>query len=103
MNALIERHRGTIATLARKCHVRRLAIFGSAVAEGFDAAHSDVDVLVEFEPLAPVERADAYFGLLAELERLFGRPVDLVEQASLRNPFLRQSVEANQVVVYEAA
>jgi len=103
MNALIERHREAIAALAAKRHVRRLALFGSAVAGPFDSAHSDVDMLVEFEPLAPSERADAFFGLMEDLERLFDRPVDLVEQAAIRNPYLRRSVEASQVVIYEAA
>ncbi len=103
MNALIERHREAIAALAVKRHVRRLALFGSAVAGPFDSARSDIDVLVEFEPLAPSERADAFFGLMEDLERLFDRPVDLVEQVAIRNPYLRQSVEASQVVIYEAA
>ena len=89
--------------LSGKRHVRRLAVFGSAVRGQFDPARSDVDVLVEFEPLPPVLRAEAYFGLLEDLELLFGRSVDLVERAAIRNPFLRASVEASEVVVYEAA
>jgi hypothetical protein len=103
MNALIERHREAIAAVAASRHVRQLAIFGSAAAGPFDPARSDIDVLVEFEQLAPVDRADAYFGLLEDLERLFERPVDLVEDVAIRNPYLRRSVEASRVVVYEAA
>jgi len=103
MNALVERHREAIIALAANRHVRRLALFGSAAAGPFDPARSDIDVLVEFEPLAPVDRADAFFGLLEDLERLFVRPVDLVEDAAIRNPYLRRSVEASQVMIYEAA
>jgi len=83
--------------------VRRLAVFGSALTEEFDSTRSDIDLLVEFDPLSPVERADAYFGLLADLEALFGRPVDLVERSALRNPIVREAVEASQVIVYDAA
>ncbi|OYV66786.1 MAG: hypothetical protein B7Z74_10565, partial [Deltaproteobacteria bacterium 21-66-5] len=59
--------------------------------------------VVEFDELAPGERADAYFSLLEDLESIFGRRVDLVERAALRNPFVRESVEATQVVIYDAA
>lgn len=83
--------------------MRRLAVFGSALTEEFDSTRSDIDLLVEFDPLSPVERADAYFGLLADLEALFGRPVDLVERSALRNPIVREAVEASQVIVYDAA
>jgi predicted nucleotidyltransferase len=103
MSGLIDRHRDALVTLSRRRHVRRLAVFGSAITDRFDPSHSDVDVLVEFEPLAPVARAEAFFTLLEDLERLFGRPVDLVERAALRNPYLRRSVEDSEVVVYEAA
>jgi len=103
MNALIERHREALAALAARHHVRRMAIFGSASGGSFDPVRSDVDVLVEFAELTPVERAEAYFGLLEGLELLLGRSVDLVEEAAIRNPYLRRSVEASRIVVYEAA
>jgi predicted nucleotidyltransferase len=69
----------------------------------FDAVRSDIDLLVEFDDLEPVDKADAYFGLLGDLEALFGRSVDLVERSALRNPVLRRSVEASQFTLYEAA
>lgn len=88
--------------LERVRGVQAAAIYGS-VASGTDTGRSDIDLLVEFDDLEPVDRADAYFGLLADLEALFGRPVDLVERSALRNPVLRRSVEASQVTLYEAA
>ncbi len=39
-----------LAVLCRRYHVRRLALFGSALREDF-GPESDVDVLVEFEPV----------------------------------------------------
>ena len=50
----------------------------------------DLDLLVEFEPLPADAYADAYFELLADLEELFERPVDLVMASALRNPFIRE-------------
>jgi predicted nucleotidyltransferase len=83
-----------LAGLCRRFRVRRLDLFGSAATgRGFDAARSDLDLLVAFESLEPADYADAYFGLRAALETLAGRPVDLVTEAALENPYLRRRVE----------
>jgi predicted nucleotidyltransferase len=79
--------------LYRRHHVRRLELFGSAVSEEFDAEASDLDFLVEFQPLAPGDRADAYFGLLHGLEDLFARKIDLVTIQAIRNPWSRRAVD----------
>lgn len=103
MTNLIRENAEQLRAIARRRRVRRLAVFGSALTDQFDVARSDIDVVVEFDELAPGERADAYFSLLEDLESIFGRRVDLVERAALRNPFVRESVEATQVVIYDAA
>jgi predicted nucleotidyltransferase len=103
MTSLISENAEQLRAIARRRCVRRLAVFGSALTDEFDAGRSDIDLLVEFDDLAPGERADAYFSLLEDLESLFGRRVDLVERSALRNPIVRESVEATQVVVYDAA
>jgi len=102
MIALLESKREQIATLCQRYRVRRLEVFGSASSEHFDPQTSDVDFLVDFHPLAPGERADAYFGLLEGLQALLGRPVDLVMSRAIRNPYFRQSVERGREVLYAA-
>jgi len=88
------------------CHERgvaRLEIFGSAArGEDFDPARSDLDFLVEFQPMPPSAYVDAYFGLKESLERLFGTPADLVSAASLRNPYFRQGVDRGKALLYAA-
>jgi predicted nucleotidyltransferase len=37
-----------------------------------------------------------------ELETLFGRPVDLVEKAGLRNPYRRREILETARIIYEA-
>ena len=82
-------------------HVRRLDVFGSAATGvGFDTARSDVDVLVTFEPLPPAAYAEAWFGLREALQTLWGRPVDLLTEAALDNPYLRRRVEAERQTVF---
>ncbi len=103
MIADIATRRDELRDLCRHFQVRRLEIFGSAAREAeFDPARSDIDFLVEFEPLQPSAYADAFFGLKEGLERLFGRRVDLISPASIRNPYFRQGVERTKALLYAA-
>lgn len=102
MHAAIAAKETELHDMCRRYHVRRLELFGSALRRDFDAASSDFDFLVEFAPLAPVECADAFFGLKEGLENLFARPVDLVVSSAIRNPYLRQSIEQGKALLYAA-
>jgi uncharacterized protein len=102
MIAEIASHREELTELCRRFNVRRLDLFGSAASDDFDAERSDLDFLVEFEPAPPGGYADAFFGLKESLEQLFGRPVDLVAPAAIRNPYFRESVERAKVPLYAA-
>jgi hypothetical protein len=102
MISLIEDNRQALEDLCRQQHVARLEVFGSAASGPFDHATSDVDFLVEFEPLDPGSLADAYFGLLAELERLLGRRVDLVTPNAIRNPYFLRAVNETRQLLYAA-
>ena len=94
---------GALVFLCRRYGVRDLAIFGSAAGRDFDPESSDIDLLVEFEPMPPAEHMQNYFGLLEDLEALFCRKVDLVEQASIANPFVLASILKGKVDLYAAA
>ncbi len=94
----IERFKPEIAELCRRLQVGRLAIFGSATSDDF-RADSDVDVLVSFERDGD-GLFNRYFDLKEGLEAIFGRPVDLVMEDSLRNPYFRASVERSKRTVY---
>jgi predicted nucleotidyltransferase len=97
----IERHRALVTALCRRHGARRLAdLFGSATRDDFDAQQSDLDFLVEFEDLEPSQYAQAYFNLKEGLERLFERPVDLVTENSLGNPYFRQRVQSERQNLY---
>ena len=100
MMDLIEQHRDEVAVLCRRAGARRLDAFGSAVRGDFNPASSDLDFLVEFDDLPPAQYADAYFALKESLEALFGRPVDLITEASLENPYFRERIQAERRPVY---
>ncbi len=82
--------------------VRWLDLFGSASTGLYNSDESDLDFLVEFQPAALNAYADAYFGLLEALVRLFERPVDLIVESAIKNPYFLQSVEQTRTPIYEA-
>ena len=102
MIADISSRRDELREVCHRFHVRRLELFGSAARDDFDPARSDLDFLVEFQPMPPGAYADAFFGLKELLEQLFGRPVDLVAAAAIRNPYLRESVDRAKTLLYAA-
>ena len=77
-------------------------MFGSAADGSFKAESSDLDFLVEYLPDADQKPADAYFGLLFDLEDLFQRKVDLVMDRAIRNPYFRAGVDQSRQVIYAA-
>lgn len=89
-----------IADFCRRWKVTQLALFGSVLRDDF-RADSDVDVLVTFEPDADISLFDLG-AMQQELEGMFGRHVDLVEEAGLRNPFRRRSILSSREIVYAA-
>ncbi len=99
---LVEEHRIQLEGLCRKHHVKRLELFGSGAHGNFDPARSDLDFLVEYLPLPDGEHAQAFFGLLHDLEDLFQRRIDLVMTRAIRNPYFLRGVNENRRVVYAA-
>lgn len=82
MTPLIEQRRAAIADLCGRYGVRRLDVFGSgARGEDFDAARSDIDLMVEFEDGAG--GMSDFIDFKEALEALLGRPVDLVDRGAV--------------------
>ncbi len=79
--------RDAIDGFCRKHHIRRLAVFGSALRHDFSAV-SDLDMLVEFE--AGKTPGLAFFDIQRSLSELFGRQVDLHTPTGLSRYFRAQ-------------
>jgi predicted nucleotidyltransferase len=90
-----------IEAFCRKWKIREFALFGSVLRDDF-RPDSDVDVLVEFEPDARFTLFD-FVHMQDELGQMFGRKVDLVEKAAVRNPFVRSHIRHNHRIVFNAA
>lgn len=102
IHPIIEASRAEIAALCRQFHVLALDLFGSAARGGFDAERSDFDFLVAFDLDASADAFNDYFGLKESLEALLGRPVDLISDGTVRNPYLRKSIERDRVRLFPA-
>ncbi len=102
MNAIVERKRAEVEALCREHGVQRLFLIGSATGPAFDSARSDVDFLVVFREQERGGYDDVFFRLLERLETLFGRPVDLIEARTLKNPYMIASVNRTKQLLYAA-
>jgi uncharacterized protein len=86
-----------LADLCRRYQVRELSVFGSA-ARGETRPDSDIDLLVEFLPVANIGLIE-HAGLMLDLTRLLGKKVDLVSKNGLK-PRIRASVLADARSLY---
>lgn len=101
LSELLHQNRAALGHLLAANRVSRLYAFGSSVTGGF-TKDSDVDVLVEVE--APDEEAGALLiNVWNGLEDILQRPVDLLTEASLRNPYLRAEIERTKQLIYDGS
>lgn len=88
-----------LAAFCRRHHVRRMALFGSALRQDLQP-DSDIDILVEFEPSHIPGLS--FFAMQDELSQLMGRPVDL-NTPQLLSTYFRQQVQAEAQEIYVQA
>lgn len=93
---------GYISSLKKLCQVNKvksLYVFGSVLTDKFNE-NSDIDLLVDIDSNDPFEYADNYFNLKFSLQELFKRPVDLLENKSIRNQSIRQNIDSSKFLIY---
>jgi predicted nucleotidyltransferase len=100
MVEVLQEKRDAIAAACARHGVARLEAFGSVLHQDFKPGQSDVDLLVDFRPMAPYARVDAYFGLLDELRSLLEGEVDLVMIGAVRNPYIARTIERTKQLLY---
>lgn len=88
-----------IKALCTAHHVNTLFAFGSVCTDRF-TNDSDIDLLVSFRSMEYGDYADTYFKLADRFEELFSRPVDLVTDKSLSNPYFIDSINKTKTLLY---
>lgn len=96
---LIKRKMKEIEALCEKHKVTRLFVFGSILTDRFNE-ESDIDFVVDFDRENVTDYFDNYFNLKYALEDLFKRKVDLLEEQTIRNPYLKKSVDQTKTLIY---
>lgn len=91
-DAVLSQKRHHWADWQQNYHLKAIGLFGS-VARGEQRPGSDIDILVELEPLTPF----ALVNLKQELSALLPAPVDVVRLRERMNPTLCQRIEREGV------
>jgi len=99
MNAIIRDNLDKIIALCSKHKVKTLFAFGSVCTDKFNET-SDIDLLVSFASMDQADYADNYFSAVEDFEQVFKRPVDLVSEKSLSNPFFINSINQTKTLLY---
>ncbi len=95
----VTRHIEQIRKLCGSNKVRSLFAFGSVLRDDFKF-DSDIDLVVDIDSKDPLTYSHHYFNLKFQLEQLFQRKIDLLEQSTIKNPYLRKEIDETKVLIY---
>lgn len=96
---IVDKNIEDLKMLCTMYNVEKMYLFGSALNSNFNKK-SDIDLLVKFKSIELSKYFDNYMNFKEKLEKLFGREVDLVEEQTLRNPILINSINKSKELIY---
>ena len=97
---ILDKHIDDINKLCSIHKVKELYAFGSVLTDKFNN-DSDIDLIVDFKPIDLIQYADNYYDLKFSLEDVLQKPVDLLEEKAIRNPYFREVVNKQRQLIYE--
>jgi predicted nucleotidyltransferase len=103
MHPFLTKHLPFIEQLCQKYKVSKLYVFGSLVNGRFNERSSDADFVVAFESLSNRSLAQNYLNLMVDLSELLERPVDLLLDEPIENPYFKEELEETKLLIYEQA
>lgn len=95
----VESIKSVLPAACRQFRIKYVEIFGS-IAQGTMTDESDIDLLIELDEPIEDKSSERYFGLLHFLEDRFGKKVDILTPRSIKNPYLKQSIERKKIRIY---
>ena len=96
---IIDNHIEKLNRLCNTYHVDKMYLFGSALNSDF-SDKSDIDFLVKFKTFDLAEYFDNYMNFKENLKILLGRDIDLVEEQTLKNQILINSINKTKELIY---
>lgn len=97
---LIKQNLKRLDELCASHHVQEMYVFGSVLGDAFNET-SDVDFVVRFGEVPIKEYFNNYMDLKEDLEALFMRDVDLIEDKAVKNPIFRKILDRDMRIVYD--
>lgn len=88
-----------IIKLCKGHKVKSLYAFGSVLTDKFND-ESDIDLIVDFVNMEVEDYADNYFDFKFSLQDILKRPIDLLEERAIKNPYFREVVNQKKQLVY---
>ncbi len=101
LKSAIESKKIEFEELCKMHDVKSLYAFGSATNDTFNEETSDIDLLIEIETIDPVERGEKLISVWDKFESFFKRRVDLLTYSSIKNPFLKKSIDSSKILIYD--
>ena len=86
--------------LCERYGVERLELFGSAAKGTFDPKSSDIDLIAHFRNRRQGDYAARFLAFAEAAEALLQRPVDLLTEAMIKNPYFKQDVDESRTTLY---
>ena len=96
---LLKTYHNEINSLCASHKVNTLFAFGSVLLETF-SSESDIDLLVNFEPIDIAKYADNYYDFKFSLQNLLKRKIDLIEEQAISNPYFLKSINNQKKLIY---
>jgi predicted nucleotidyltransferase len=96
---ILSNHTTQIKSLCETHNVKSLYAFGSVLTQDFNEK-SDIDLIVDFFPLDVLEYGDNYYELKFSLENILNRPIDLLEEKALKNPYFKKNIINQRQLIY---
>ena len=95
----LDSYQDVLSILCRQYKVKTLYAFGSVLSERF-GNESDVDLIVAFNEIPVEEYADNYFDFKFSLQDIFNRPIDLLEEQAIKNPYFQKNINRSKQMIY---
>jgi uncharacterized protein len=88
-----------IIRICKTHKVKSLYAFGSVLTDNF-MTDSDIDLIVDFENIDVIDYPDNYFDFKFSLQNILKRPIDLLEEQAIKNPYFRKNVNQQRQLIY---
>ena len=101
IHLLLQNKLPEVKKIFREHKVKKAYAFGSVCTDRFNK-NSDIDFLISFdENIDPLEEGENHLRLYDLMEILFQRPVDLIVEKSIKNPYFIKVINKTRTPIYE--